>query len=279
MIGMSESYYSMFDKIKLSDGKRQEILKLSKTSKKFHKRYSIQKKYTIPAVCMLVLCFFILEPTKLYANKLLYELLGLIQVNRDSVEIGHSEWLKIDMPRDVESVKYDGVVYQYKTYDKLRSLEQDLGIELLDFACEYQVKDNSINFVVENHEAGSINMLIEHNKEGTPVSYTLYFSVAENVSTGQLKFEDMKRTYLSYKREGEDIKFDFEQKYDIVEIYKSENLNTDVIIAKENKNKIREDYQVSSETYFAIFVYNNIEYQLHFDTGVKDITRIIEQMK
>lgn len=279
---MGDNYHSAFDKIKMSDEKKQEILQLAKESKNIHKRYSVQKICTIPAACIIVVCFFIFGPAKVDANELFHELVGLISVNRECIEIGRSEWLQIDMPGDVESLEYEGTVYKYKTYDKLKSLEQDLGIELLDFGCEYHVRDNEVHFQVENNEAGSINMSLEPSdceNEGLPVSYTLYFSTAENVSTGQLDFNDKTQTYLNYNSNGEKIEFNLEERFELVKKYRSSNLGTDVLLVREKSNTKNEMIQFSDIRYYAIFVYDRVEYQLCFNTDMNNIIHIIEQMK
>lgn len=279
---MGDSYHSAFDKIKMSDEKKQEILQRAKECKSIHKSYSVQKICTIPAACIIVVCFFIFGPAKINANELFHELVGLIKVNRECIEIGSSEWLKIDMPEDVESLKYEGTVYKYKTYNELKSLEQDLGIELLDFGCEYRIRDGGVHFQVENNEAGSINMLLDPSdceNEGLPVSYTLYFSTAENVSTGQLDFNDKTQTYLNYGSNGEQIEFDFEEKFELVKRYTSSNLETDVLLVREKNNTKSEEREFSSTRYYAIFVYDKAEYQLCFNSDVDNIIRIIEQMK
>lgn len=279
---MGDSYHSAFDKIKMSDEKKQEILRRAKESKNIHKSYSVQRKCTIPAACIIVVCFFIFGPAKVDANELFHELVGLISVNRECIEIGRSEWLQIDMPADIESLEYEGTVYKCKTYDKLKSLERDLGIELLDFGCEYHARNNEVHFQVENNEAGSINMSLEPSdceNEGLPVSYTLYFSTAENVSTGQLDFNNKTQTYLNYNSNGEEIEFNFEERFELVKKYRSSNLETDVLLVREKNNTKSEEIEFSSTRYYAIFVYDKAEYQLCFNSDVDNIIRIIEQMK
>lgn len=275
---MNDVYYSMFDKVTLSDSKKQEILQLSKESHYSHKRYSIRRVCLVPAACVVMLLIFVFGPTRVYADKVFLELLGLISVNKERVNIGSDEWLQIKMPDDIQTMNYDGTQYQYKTYDTLSELEKDLDIHVLDFNESYTL-DGQVNFQVMDEEAGSINMLLNGENAELPLRYTMYFSTKKGVSTGQLTFEDVNGSYFRYDIKNDQVVINTGVNYDVVETYKSPGLDTTVLIVADKLSRNINDEVRTDVGYLAVFVYDHVEYQLYFESGVEEIKSVIEQMK
>lgn len=278
---MNDVYYTMFDKITLSDEKMHQILQLNENSRFIYKRHLIQKKHLGFIACAMLLLFIAFEPTRVYANKFFHELVALISVNETDVELAQSEWLPITMPEDVQEKMFEGTLYQYKSYHSLVDLEKDLDIDLLDFECDYDKKNNQVCFQVENHSAASINMLIDNCGEGKtlPISYTVYFSTAKGKVTGHLKYKEKNSSYLDYDDNGEERIFYFDDKYEIVESYKSTNLNTDVLILEAIEGQRLGEQQNTKSVYYVIFVHDKKEYVLCFDTDLDNIKHIVEMMK
>lgn len=275
---MNDVYHSMFDKITLSDSKKQDILRLSKESRYSHKRYSIGRVCLVPAACVAMLLVFVFGPARVCADKVFCELLGLVSVNTERVNIGIDEWLQIKMPDDIQTMNYDGTQYQYKTYDTLSALENDLDIHVLDFNKNYTL-DGQVNFQVVDEEAGSINMLLNGENAELPLRYTMYFSTKKGVSTGQLTLEDIDGSYFPYDIENNQIVIHTGVNYDVVETYKSPGLDTSVLIIANKLCRTINDEVRTDVGYLAVFVYDHVEYQLYFESGVEEIKSVIEQMK
>lgn len=275
---MNDIYHSMFDKVTLSDNKKQEILRLNKESQYSHKRYSIRRMCLVPVSCVAMFLIFVFGPTRVYADKVFQELCGFVSVNTEQISIGSDEWLKIKMPHDIQSLDYDGSEYQYKTYGTLSELETDLDIHVLDFDKDYTVNEQ-VNFQVIDGEVGSINMLLNSENTELPLRYTMYFSTKKGVSTGHLIFEDVDSTYFKYEVKNGDVEIITGINYDVVETYTSPNLDTKVLIIEDKLSRTINNNLHTDVAYLAVFVYDHVEYQLYFESGVENIKGVIEQMK
>lgn len=277
---MNDAYHSMFDKITLSEEKKKQILQLSKNSRFSMKRRLIQRRYVVSAVCVVILIFFMFGPTRVYARKIFHELVRFVSVNEEIIELAPSDSVLLTIPNDIQEIMFEGTLFQYKSYDTLASLEKDLNMDVLEFGCNYKEKNNQVNFQVQDHVAGSVNMLIdtEASKEVLPISYTLYFSVDGNVSTGQLVYKD-EDDYVSYDYGDETKTFHVQEKYKVIERYKSLNLNTDVLILEKTKKQLRREQTHKDESYYVVFVYDKVEYLLHFYSDLEGIKSAIERMK
>ncbi|HAU85184.1 MAG TPA: hypothetical protein DCW90_06685 [Lachnospiraceae bacterium] len=277
---MNDAYHSMFDKITLSEEKKKQILQLSKNSRFSMKRRLIQRRYVVSAACLIILIFFMLGPTRVYARKIFHELIRFVSVNEEMIELAPLDSVHLTIPNDLQEIMFEGTLFQYKPYDTLASLEKNLNMDVLEFGCDYKEKNNQVNFQVQDHVAGSINMLIdtETSKEVLPISYTLYFSVDDNVSTGQLTYKD-ENDYVSYDYGEEKKTFHVQEKYKVIERYKSLNLNTDVLILEKTKEQSRREQTHKDESYYVVFVYDKVEYLLHFYSDLEGIKNAIERMK
>lgn len=275
---MNDPYHSMFDKITLSGERKKQILQLNRDLKISSKRGIVRRRYIVSAACIVVLIFFVFGPTRVYANKIFYEFIRLVSVNEKLFNIAPYEDVQLTIPVNLNEIIFEGTLFQYKSYDTLANLEKDLNMDVLDFGYEYNIKDNQVNFQVENHVAGSVNMVIDTkaSNEALPISYTLYFSLDKNVPPEQLEYKD---NYISYHIEDEAVVFDVGEKYKVIESYRSSNLNTDVLILETIKKHICEEKVYNEKFYYAVFVYNKVEYMLYFSTDLESIKNAIETMK
>lgn len=275
---MNNAYHSMFDKITLSDARKKQILQLNRDSKFSLKRGKVRRRYVVSAACIVALILFVFEPTRIYAKKIFNEFVRFVSVNGEFLHTTPYEEVELTIPVNMNEIILEGKLFQYKSYETLANLEKDLNMDVLDFGYDYHIRDNQVNFQVQDHVAGSVNMVIDTkaSNEVLPISYTLYFSLDKNLPPEQLEFND---NYVSYDLKDGAVVYDLGEKYNVIESYKSSNLNTDVLILEAMKEHICEDEAYKKKSYYVVFVYDKVEYVLCFNAEVEGIKNAIETMK
>lgn len=275
---MNNPYHSMFDKITLSDARKRQILKLNRGSKFSLRKGIVRRRYIVSAACIVALILFVFGPTRIYAKRIFNEFFRMVSVNGELLHTTPYEEVYLTIPVNMNEIILEGKLFQYKSYETLANLEKDLNMDILDFGYNYNIRNNQVNFQVQDHVAGSVNMVIDTktSNEVLPISYTLYFSLDKNVSPKQLEFED---NYISYHIEDEAVVYDVGEKYNVIESYRSSTLNTDVLILEAMKEHICEDEVYKKKFYYVVFVYEKVEYVLCFNSELESIKNAIETMK
>lgn len=276
---MNKSYFNFYDKVRLSKDEQIEIM--NQATQKESKSVVISKKANKLsfACCMVIVVLLAVNYSTCitFCKNIYNELRGIVHVNGKEEVMEETDIIPVSIPENMEEISYNGITYKSKKYTNIFELENELGIDILEYP--YTVELNTV-LQIEDDKDVLIHVEPKANTEKEPIMIYMNFSIIPTEQNSIFQFEDTEaKTYID-----QDGKNSFEQlgnEYKIVETYNSENLGINVAIVKDTLLSTNNLLEQNEElVYFhALFVYKNIEYKISMSGTLDEVKQCVEKFE
>lgn len=257
------------------------------------KQYTHVRFAGVAVIAILVLCICV-TPISSLASNFVRHIQVMLNVNDETVELGNMDETDIRIPDDCEEVKSDGETYLSKAYNTLPDLIKDIQTDIYAWMGEDKFINQGIMLNIAQKDYGRITLLYDvaqrevidnddDNIDLQSVDMFVYFPLSSKTSMGNILLENEQLKYATIDEKGNIEKYEQNTKYQLIEQYKSANLDTiiTVISSKSDTNgngdlgKITE----SDTLYYIYFTLDGMCYQINC-VGTLDMAHdVIENIK
>ncbi len=276
---MNKSYFNFYDKVRLSKDEQIEIMNLV-TQKESRPVVTSKKANKLSFACCIIIVILLAgnySTCITFCKNLYNELRGIVRVNGKEEIMEETDIVPISIPENMEEISYNGITYKSKKYTNIFELENELGIDVLEYP--YTVELNTVLQIEDNKDV-LIHVEPKANTEKEPIMIYMNFSIIPTEQNSIFQFEDTEaKTYID--QEGKNSFEQLGNEYKIVETYNSENLGIKVAIVKDKllstNNLLEEDEEL---VYFhALFVYKNVEYKISMSGTLDEVKQCVEKFE
>lgn len=277
---MNKKYSDFYDQIKLSEEEQTEMVNsIINKNEKSKRTFSWGRRRVIFCACsvtMLVLVMFNFSTCIAFCKSAYNGFLGIISVNDKLVSLDEAKTIQITVPEDMEEMEYNDVNYKSKVYESISEMENELGIDLLQYPF---TKNASIVLQIQDDRDVLIHIQSETNVAKEPEMVFMNFSILSSGHNEKITYDD-DNAQVFLDEDGNINMEELGNKYDIVATYKSENLGVKIAIVKDTltSNNDMVDQDTLDVYYNAIFVYENIVYRICMNGTENDIRQCIEKL-
>lgn len=247
----------------------------------------------IAILTMIIICLCIM-PVNSLAKNVIQHIKTILSLNDESVELGNVDETNIRIPDDCEEVKNEGVTYLSKDYHTLSDLMKDIQTDFYTWKGTDKFLDNGIMLNIVQNDYGRISLLYDIT-QGTvineetehvdlqSVNMFVYFPLSSKTSLGDIMLKNEQLKYSTIDDEGNIEKYQQNTEYELIEQYKSENLDTTVtVISSKTDTKgsgALGDFVESDMVYYLYFTLDGMCYQINCVGTIDKAHGVLENIK
>lgn len=257
------------------------------------KRYSNVRFTRVAILTMIIVCLCIM-PVNSLAKNVIQHIKTVLSLNDKSVELGNVEETNIRIPDDCEEVENEGITYLSKNYHTLSDLMKDIQTDFYTWRGTDKFLDNGIMLNIVQDDYGRISLLYDimqgnvineevDHVDLQSVNMFVYFPLSSRTSLGDIMLKNEQLKYGTIDDEGNIEKYQQNTEYELIEQYKSENLDTTVtVISSKTDTKGNGDlgnFAESDMFYYLYFTLDGMCYQINCVGTIDKAHDVLENTK